>query len=226
MPPDVPPLPPDPSGFSLPHNIDGGDGSTFAGDVLSQEGALYVHAEDAIRMLLHESGLNPALGSHVKHADGSPVAAGIYQALTRKADGSSALPGGMSLAQWEAMSADDQLPHWFAYLQSTAGISGKATLPLSGRDLYWLNFLPATVDSSATDDTIIATSDDNYNTPDGASHFMRGVYTDNAALDHGGKGYISAGDMRLALQDGADAFPRTYARLANLIAGLRGGNVA
>jgi hypothetical protein len=196
-------------------------GANFVG-MLAQQVAGICSAIDACKLMIHESGLNSSSAYRVTNSDGSVtiVACGIFGLLTNTKVGSTAdtqvIPLlGMTTTQFMALSPVDQLP--FAgkfWRQMTARFSK----PMAGRDMYWMNYLPACVVQGAGDDYTFVKSDDTYMTPDKAWHTMRGVYTMNSGLDHGKKGFITAGDMVMALDDGAMANPVLFLSLANALA--------
>ena len=176
-----------------------------------------VDPRDAIKVLLNESGMDPSIVNYSFNHE--PVAAGIFQLLV------SSIPEftGMSLADWTALSAAQQVPFAAKFWRQEAANNGAPT-PMSARDLYWLNYLPATYVPGAADDYEFVRSDDTY-LPRGSSDwkYAKGFYTQNTGLDHsltpGGppKGFITAGDMGLAAARGAMNHPATYAAITDAL---------
>jgi hypothetical protein len=189
--------------------------------VLVQQTAGICNPVDALKLMIHESGLFSSSAYKVTNSDGSVtiVACGIFGLLTNTKVGSTAdtqvIPLlGMTTTQFMALSPVQQMV--FAgkfWKQMTARFSK----PMAGRDLYWMNYLPACVVQGAADDYMFVKSDDTYMTPDKVWHPMHGVYTMNSGLDHGKKGFINAGDMAMALDDGAMANPVLFLAVANAI---------
>ena len=170
---------------------------------------------DALKIMLGESGMNPA---SVAYHDGKPVAGGVFGLLVTQTQDLT----GMSFDDWIKLSAAEQIPYAAKFWkQITSGFN--APLPVSARDLYWLNFLPATYVSGAADDYVFVKSDDTYLISDGTWKHGAGFYTQNESLDHpltpGGplKGYITAGDMAQAAARGAMNNPSTYAAIADAL---------
>lgn len=176
-----------------------------------------VDPRDAIKVLLNESGMDPTVIN--RNSKGEPVAAGVFQLLV------SAIPKftGMSLEDWTSLSAAQQIPYAAKFWREKTAENG-APLPVSARDLYWLNYMPAAYTPGAPDDYQFVRSDDTW-LPRGSSAWVHntGYYTQNAGLDHpltpGGppKGFITAGDMALAADRGAMNKPVTYAAIANAL---------
>jgi hypothetical protein len=71
-------------------------------------------------------------------------------------------------------------PYWTQMMQN-AGLS-----TISGRDLYWLNWVPALFVPNSPDSYVIQNQGDPYYSAD---------------LDIGGKGYITAGDLQTRLNN-------------------------
>jgi len=188
-------------------------GATDIANALTSSLGGVVEPKDAVKVMLNESGLDPAAINH--NSDGNPVAAGVFQLLV------SALP--MPLADWTALTAAQQIPYAAKFWQQKAADNGAPT-PVSARDLYWLNYLPATYVPGAADDYQFVRSDDTYLPRGGDWTYAKGFYTQNTGLDHpltpGGppKGYITAGDMALAAARGAMNNPATYAAIADALA--------
>ena len=171
---------------------------------------------DALKIMLGESGMNPAA---VAHHDGKPVAGGVFGLLVTQTQNLA----GMSFDDWLKLSAAQQIPYAAKFWkQITSGFH--APLPVSARDLYWLNYMPAAYVPGAADDYVFVKSDDTW-LPRGSSTWKHadGFYTQNVGLDHplvpGGppKGYITAGDMAQAAARGAMNNPVTYAAVADAL---------
>ena len=129
-----------------------------------------------------------------------------------------------SFADWLALSAAQQIPYAAKFWR---GVASKFSLPLplTSRNLYWANYLPATVVPDAADDYVFV-KDDNTILLRGASTWIHkpGYYTQNESLDHpltpGGphKGYITAGDMAQAASRAAmGSNAATYAAIADAL---------
>jgi hypothetical protein len=170
---------------------------------------------DALKIMLGESGMNPGPKSVAYH-DGKPVAGGVFGLLVTQ------MPAGMSFDDWLALSAAQQIPYAAKFWRGVAS-QFSLPLPLTARNLYWANYLPATVVPGASDDYVFVKSDDTYLMADGTWKHAAGYYTQNESLDHplvpGGprKGYITAGDMALAAARGAMSNASTYASIADAI---------
>lgn len=156
---------------------------------------------EALKLLLHESGLDASIENEEGYV-------GIFQISQAY------LPNfKLTVDAFKALTAAQQVPfaaRWWLSITKQF----KASLPVSGRDLYWLNFLPASYLQGADDSHVIADEDETYMKPDGTWHPYPGVYSDNKDLDHGAKGQITAGDMALALNDGVCQHAATYATIA------------
>jgi Putative peptidoglycan binding domain len=170
---------------------------------------------DALKIMLGESGLNPGPASVAYH-DGKPVAGGVFGLLVTQ------MPDGMSFDDWLALSAAQQIPYAAKFWRSIAS-KFSLPLPLTARNLYWTNYLPATVVPDAADDYVFVKSNDTYLPKGGDWTYHAGFYTENESLDHpltpGGppKGYITAGDMGLAANRGAMNNPATYAAITDAL---------
>jgi hypothetical protein len=185
--------------MTIPSNI----GSGFAADLISYSASIGADPLDVLKLLINESGLNPQAfnGSGFSSGQGAvginqlaPVNWGYFQNQ------------GLSVSQYQALTADAQLPYVFAYFQAV--MQGHGLSSISGRDLYWLNFLPATYSPHSTDLHVIVTSSSGY-------------YTNNKGLDHGSKGFITAGDLQLSL-DAAES-TSLFQALAPQILAQEGG---
>ena len=194
------------SSFTLPSYIDGGDGTDFAAALVAATSGIADPLE-ALALMLHESGLEP-------FADNG-AAVGIFQ-LDPYDSGLT----GMDRASYKALTASQQLPFAAAFWRR---MTHRLSLPLGEGEIYGVNFLPATVVQGVGDDYVFVNADDTFVLPGGVVKSLPGVYTDNEVLDHGRKGFITKGDMKLALQDGANQHPKTYAYLAGKVAAITGG---
>ena len=174
---------------ALPANL----GLNFAPALIAQASTIGASPYDVCKILLSESGLNPA-ARNPSGFDAGTFAAGINQL----APGYNGNPGNWSYfapmtgEEYCALSAEEQLPYVFAYFRAVMRAAGLSAV--SGRDLYWLNYLPATYVAGASDDHVIVPSSSPY-------------YKYNTGLDHGGKGAITAGDMQIAIDNAANASP-------------------
>jgi hypothetical protein len=177
-----------------------------------------VAPRDAVKILLSESGMESGLKS-INYQKGVPVAAGVFQLLV------SEIPAftGMSLDQWITLTPAQQVPYAAKFWKQKAAGNG-AHPPLSPRDLYWLNYLPATYVAGAPDDYVFVKDDDTWlNRSTGQWIHNAGYYTQNTGLDHPltpngpKKGYITAGDMALAADRATMGNPATYAAIADAV---------
>jgi hypothetical protein len=154
-------------------------GDTFASSLVTWSKSIGVDPLDALKLFLSESGLQPT----ATNSNGFP--SGQYAAgINQLSPGNWSYFAPMSAGQYTSLTAEQQLPYAFAYWKAVANSHNLTTI--SGADLYWLNFLPATFVPFATDDHVIVTS-------------ASGYYTNNTGLDHGSKGYITKGDLRKSL---------------------------
>jgi Transglutaminase-like superfamily len=163
--------------MTIPSNI----GSGFAADLISYSQGIGADPLDVLKLLISESGLSPSAFNTRGFSSGQG-AAGINQLAP--VNWSYFQNQGYSVQQYLALTADQQLPIAFAYFQAV--MQGHGLSSISGRDLYWLNYLPATYSPGSTDLHVIVTSSSGY-------------YTANTTLDHGSKGFITAGDLQLSL---------------------------
>lgn len=177
----------------LPANL----GPDFPNVLAAQADTIGADPLDVLKLLLSESGLQPGATNHTGFTNGG-YAVGINQFAPVNWHFFAPL----SAATYAALTAEQQLPYVFAYflaLMRSRGLSA-----ISGRDLYWLNFLPATYVQDAPDDHVIVRRGSGY-------------YGPNKGLDHGGKGYITAGDLQQSLD--AQASSSLYQALAPLVGG-------
>jgi Transglutaminase-like superfamily len=154
---------------------------------------------DVLKLLLSESGLNP-------RADNSIHAVGINQLIPMNYG--YITNAGYTVDQYKALTAEQQLPVVFAYFQNV--LKNHHLTSISGRDLYWLNFLPAYYVPGATDLHVIVTS-------------SSGFYQANQSFDHGKKGFITAGDLQLSLDAQEAAHPTYWPLLSAAILAQEGG---
>jgi hypothetical protein len=165
----------------------------------------------AVKLMLHESGMNPQL------IPGSP-AVGIFELLVTLVQSVT----GMTPQQFGNLSAAQQVPYAARFWRAKG-----LKLPVSPRDLYWVNYLPDAYVEGAPDSYAFVWKDDTFQSKSrGARVPYHGVYTQNENLDHplpgttSRKGYVTAGDMAIALDDGATGSPSLYAALADALAGI------
>jgi hypothetical protein len=173
---------------------------------------------DALKIMLGESGMNPAAVAYEDAAKTKPVAGGVFGLLVTQ------MPDGMSFDDWLALSAAQQIPYAAKFWRGVAS-RFSLPLPLTARNLYWANYLPATVVPDASDDYVFVKSDDTILRRGSSTwEYDKGFYTQNESLDHplvpGGprKGYITAGDMAQAASRAAmDRNAATYASIADAL---------
>jgi peptidoglycan hydrolase-like protein with peptidoglycan-binding domain len=181
-------------------------GSNIASALQSGFGGIAQNVLDMVKLFLHESdGMQPSIQNPQGFVGIFQLSQKYIQPLT-----------GLTVDAFKALTAAGQVPFAAKFLLQNAR-AFHAPLPLSGRDLYWLNYLPATYKPGADDGYPFVWSNDTYAKPSGERVSFPGVYTQNRNLDHGGKGFITAGDMALALNDGAKAHPAIYASLASAL---------
>jgi hypothetical protein len=182
-------------------------GSGFAGTLVVLSRGLGIDPFDAAKLLMSESDLTPSATNARGFTSGFAV--GINQLAP--VNWGYFTSRGFTVDEYRALTAEGQLPIAFAYFASEMKSHGLSSI--SGRDLYWLNFLPATFVPNAPDSHVIVTS-------------ASGFYTNNSHLDHGGKGAITAGDLQLSLdaQERKGEWPALAQAIAD--AGGGGGGVA
>lgn len=142
---------------------------------------------DVLKLLLSESGLQPT-AANPRGFPAGQFAAGINQLAPVNWHYFAPL----TAAQYIALSAEEQLPYAFAYFNTV--MRGAGLSSITGRDLYVLNFLPAFYKSGQPDSAVLVSSSSGY--------YKNNASTDPSkpqGLDHGRKGYISYGDMQIAL---------------------------
>lgn len=90
---------------------------------------------------------------------------------------------------YRQLSACQQLRNFVFPFWSELVKAHHVPFPVSARDLYWLNFLPATYVPNAPDSHVITRDP--------------GIISENEGFDTQHKGFITAGDMQLALVNAA-----------------------
>lgn len=158
-------------------------GDTFAQSLVDQSATLGANPLDILKLLISESGgaLQPSAWNPRGFSAGQG-AVGINQLAP--VNYGYITNAGYTVDSYKQLTAEQQLPVVFAYFQNV--MRGAGLTSISGRDLYWLNFLPATYVADAPDDYVIVSSSSGY-------------YTNNSGMDHGSKGYISPGDLQIML---------------------------
>jgi hypothetical protein len=180
-------------------------GDTFAQSLVTWSQSIGADPLDVLKLLLSESSLQPGAWNPNGFPSGQG-AVGINQ--LSPGNWSYFQNQGLSVAQYKALTAEQQLPYAFAYWKAVMASHGLATI--SGRDLYWLNFLPAYYVPNATDAHVIVTSSSGY-------------YTNNTGLDHGHKGFITAGDLQLSLDAQEGIHSTLWPLVSNAIIQDEGG---
>lgn len=150
---------------------------------------------DVAGIIIGESGWNPSAKNPSGAAGLNQIAPGNYGIFS----------GDYTLDQFLNLTVSAQLPYCFQYWQNVMANAGLSTI--SGRDLYWLNWLPSLYVTGASDDYIIQSRGDPYYSAD---------------LDIGGKGYITAGDLQTRIDNMKASQPSLYAYLEQQIC-LAGG---
>ena len=148
--------------FSPPSYFDAGWASVFVAGCQS----IGADPSDVAALIIGESGWNPGA---VNPSSGN---VGLNQLTTAPVDG------------YTSMTVSEQLPYAFAYWQQQMQNAGLSTI--SGRDLYWLNWVPALYVPNSPDSYVIQNQGDPYYSAD---------------LDIGNKGYITAGDLQTRLDN-------------------------
>jgi peptidoglycan hydrolase-like protein with peptidoglycan-binding domain len=164
---------------------------------------------DALRLFLYESGLSPTIENH--HGFPSGVfAVGIFQILNTYLTT-------ISVDAFKALGVVGQVPYAFQNWRGKFA-ANHVPVPASGRDLYWVNFLPASYKPGAADDYVIVKSDDTYQRPNGIWAKLSNVYSANNNMDSGSKGFITAGDLKAIMTRGPrGANAPLYAAIANVL---------
>lgn len=151
---------------------------------------------DVAGLIIGESGWNPAAANSVPCYGLNqicPPSAGTYS-------------GQYTAAQYQALPVSKQLPFAFKYWQGVMQSHGLTTI--SGRDLYWLNWVPALYVPNSPDSYVIQREGDPYYSAD---------------LDVGNKGYITAGDLETRIQNMETCNPDLFAYLTSEIEAAGGG---
>lgn len=178
-------------------------GDTFDDSLVAWSESIGAAPLDVVKLLLSESGLQPTARNTSGFASGE-YAAGINQL----APGNWSYFAPYTAEQYTALTAEQQLPYVFAYW--SASMKSHGLSEISARDLYALNFLPAYFTPNSPDSAVLVSSSSGY-------------YTNNSGLDHGGKGFITYGDMQQALDAQPAQHPTLWPLLSNAI-GSRGSN--
>lgn len=169
-----------------------GNGSAFFSRLLRIGRDRNVDPISVLMMMYNESGLNPGQPSHVKDSHGNPVAWGISQIMTPFLRGVGFLGTGPDFL---ALSAVDQLE----FVDRFYAPYTSSNLDTPER-VYQANFLPGTLSWGSDPTTVLAVKGG------GSSRWPRewvseaAVYRDNSQLDHGGKGFITVGDLGIAMR--------------------------
>jgi hypothetical protein len=177
--------------FSPPDYFDTGWASVF---VAGCEG-IGAQPLDVACLIIGESGWNPGAENSVQCVGLNQICPVSYGTFSSD----------YSVADYLQLSVSDQLPYVFSFWQTQMGNYGLTSI--SGRDLYWLNWLPALYVQGASDSYVIQKQGDPYYASD---------------LDIGGKGYITAGDLQTRLENMAANNPDLYGYLQTQIC-LAGG---
>jgi hypothetical protein len=143
-------------------------------------------------MLMNESGFNPSAQNSIGCVGLNQICPGSQGIFSSD----------YSVADYLQLTVSEQIPYVFAYFQQWMNKYGLGSI--SARDLYWINFLPATYVPNSPDSYVIATKGDGY-------------YDANASFDVDGTGTITAGDLQTALDNQATAKPDLYGYLSTQI---------
>jgi hypothetical protein len=182
-------------GYDPPSYFDFGWSSVF---VAGCE-AIGANPYDVAGLLMSESGFNPS-------ATNSIGCVGLNQMCP----GSQNFTSDYSSDAYAQLTVSEQLPYVFAFWENQMSQYGLITI--SARDLYWLNFLPATYVPNSSDSYVISQQGDAY-------------YSSNSSLDTDGSGTITAGDLMNAISAAESNNSSLYFYLAEMIT-LSGGPVA
>jgi hypothetical protein len=197
------PLPTTMQGLGSMSSVPSYIGDSFAQDLVTFAQSIGADPLDLLKLLLSESGLQPSS----KHPGG--FASGQYAVgINQFAPVNWHYFAPLSAAAYAALTADQQLPYVEQYFTDRMREHGISSA--SGADLYWLNYLPATFVPGATDFHVIVTS-------------SSGFYTNNKSLDHGGKGFITKGDLQLSLDAQPAGHPTLWPLLSQQILQIQGG---
>jgi hypothetical protein len=181
--------------FSPPAYFDTGWASVF---VAGCE-AIGANPYDVAGLLINESGFNPG-------ATNSIGCVGLNQ----QCPGSQNFTGDYSSDAYAQLTVSEQLPYVFAFWENW--ISQYGLITISARDLYWLNFLPATYIPNSPDSYVISQQGDAY-------------YASNSSLDTDGSGTITAGDLMNAISNAENNNSGLYTYLVEMIT-IAGGPLA
>lgn len=157
---------------------------------------------DLLAVLHSESGLNP---SAIAYVDGKAYARGLNQITPPNAKAM-----GISTSEWESisrMTPAENLPY---VVRSFRAAVGERSYKDVG-ELYQVNFAPATLKGGSEDERVL------YRAPSSG-------YRANSALDVGGKGTITVGDLRRRVARDANyiRFVNAANRLKEMHPGLEG----
>jgi hypothetical protein len=158
--------------FSPPDYFDAGWASVFVAGCQ----ALGVDPSDAAALIIGESSWTPTAKNSIGCVGLNQLCGRSQNLFTNQ---------GYSVSDYLALPVSQQLtvgvfPYWTQMMQN-AGLSS-----ISGRDLYWLNWVPALYVAGSSDSYVIQNQGDPYYSAD---------------LDIGGKGYITAGDLQIRLDN-------------------------
>jgi hypothetical protein len=167
--------------FTAPNdNFDTGWASVFVAGC----NAIGASPLEVAELLLSESGFDPSARNSIGCVGLNQLCSSSYGIFSSD----------YTVDQYVQLTVSEQLPYVFAYWQNWLTQYGLGSI--SARDLYWLNFLPATYVPNSSDDYVISSKGDPY-------------YSSNTGLDMDGNGQITAGDLQARL----DAMPAQYPNL-------------
>lgn len=164
--------------------------------------AIGANPYDVAGLLMNESGFNPSAVNSISCVG-----------LNQMCPGSQNFTSDYTVSQYTALTVSEQLPYVFEFWQNW--LSQYGLLTISARDLYWLNFLPATYVPNSPDSYVIVDQ----------NGVNSQYYSQNQGLDVGGTGQITAGDLYQAILNTESNYPNTYLYLAEMIT-LAGGPLA
>jgi hypothetical protein len=158
---------------------------------------------EVAELLMSESSFNPGTRNSIGCVGLNQLCSSSYGFFTSD----------YSVDQYTQLTVGEQLPYVFSYWQHWLSQYGLGSI--SARDLYWLNFLPATYVPNSPDSYVISSQGDAY-------------YGSNSGLDMNGDGQITAGDLQAKLDSMPDAQPDLWGYLENEICFAGGcfGNTA
>lgn len=156
---------------------------------------------DLLAVLYAESGLNPQAANHVDNDPSKSVQARGLNQITPVACPLAHMSNDFWQNQYSNLSAEEQLP----YVQNYFKGCYKGPY-INAAQLYVVNFAPAYVAQAADPNFPLYKSPSNN-------------YDQNKGLDKGNKGYISAGDMAVAVQNTMDktGYQAQLARMISVI---------